>query len=73
MTKVAEVSGEQMEAEVLASLDQYKNLSMFEQYAVFMGKAQILEFGLKGLLAQKVQRLTGRKGALDTWKNQERN
>ena len=26
---------------------------MLEQYAIFMGKAQILEFGLKGLLARK--------------------
>ncbi|GAA5234756.1 hypothetical protein FOZ76_21185 [Verticiella sediminum] len=53
MTEVAEVSGEQIKAEVLARLDQYKDLSMFEQYAIFMGKAQILEFGLKGLLARK--------------------
>ena len=31
----------------------YENLSGLEQYAMFMGKAQILEFGLKGLLARK--------------------
>lgn len=53
MTEIAEVSGEQIKAEVLARLDQYKDLSMFEQYAIFMGKAQMLEFGLKGLLARK--------------------
>lgn len=53
MTEVAEVSGEQIKAEILTRLDQYKDLSMFEQYAIFMGKAQILEFGLKGLLVRK--------------------
>ncbi|MEN5347403.1 hypothetical protein ABE599_27130 [Achromobacter mucicolens] len=53
MTEVAEVSGEQIKTEVLARLDQYKDLSIFEQYAIFIGKAQILEFGLKGFLAQK--------------------
>ena len=53
MTEVAEISGEQIKAEVLAKLDQYKGRSVLEQYAIFMGKAQILEFGLKGLLARK--------------------
>jgi len=53
MTKVVEMSGEQIKAEVLAKIDQYKDRSVLEQYAIFMGKAQILEFGLKGLLARK--------------------
>lgn len=53
MTEFAELSGEQIKAEVLAKLDQYKGRSVLEQYAIFMGKAQILEFGLKGLLARK--------------------
>ena len=53
MTEVAEMSGEQIQTEVLARLDQYKDRSVLEQYAIFMGKAQILEFGLKGLLARK--------------------
>ena len=53
MTEVAEMSGEQINADVLAKLDQYKDRSVLEQYAIFMGKAQILEFGLKGLLARK--------------------
>ncbi|MFJ2993821.1 hypothetical protein [Pandoraea sp. NPDC087047] len=53
MTEVAEMSGEQIEAEVFAKLDQYKDRSAFEQYAIFMGKAQMLEFGLKGLLSRK--------------------
>lgn len=53
MTEFAEMSGEQIKAEVFAKLDQYKDRSALEQYAIFMGKAQILEFGLKGLLARK--------------------
>ncbi|MCV6795660.1 hypothetical protein OII53_03575 [Achromobacter ruhlandii] len=53
MTEFAEMSREQIKAEVFARLDQYKDRSALEQYAIFMGKAQILEFGLKGLLARK--------------------
>lgn len=53
MTEVTEMSGEKIKADVLAKLDQYKDRSVLEQYAIFMGKAQILEFGLKGLLARK--------------------
>ena len=53
MTEVAALSGEQIKKEVLAKLDQYEDRSVLEQYAIFMGKAQILEFGLKGLLARK--------------------
>lgn len=53
MTEVAALSGEQIKTEVLAKLDQYKDRSLLEQYAIFMGKAQLLEFGLKGLLARK--------------------
>lgn len=47
------LSGEQIQAMVNAKLEAYKELSMLEQYAMFMGKAQILEFGLKGLLTRK--------------------
>jgi len=53
VTEFAEMSGEQIKAEVFARLDQYKDRSVLEQYAIFMGKAQLLEFGLKGLLARK--------------------
>jgi hypothetical protein len=53
MTEVGEMSGEQIKAEVLAKIDLYKDRSVLEQYAIFMGKAQILEFGLKRLLARK--------------------
>jgi len=47
------LSEEQIQAKVHAKLDEYKERSMLEQYAIFMGKAQILEFGLKGLLRRK--------------------
>jgi hypothetical protein len=53
MTEVAAMTGEQIEAKVRAKLDEYKGRSVLEQYALFMGKAQILEFGLKGLLTRK--------------------
>ena len=47
------LSGEEIKKLVSQKLEAYKNLSFLEQYAMFMGKAQILEFGLKGLLARK--------------------
>lgn len=53
MTEVAALSAEQIKNEVFAQLDQYKDRSVLEQFAIFMGKAQILEFGLKRLLARK--------------------
>ena len=52
MAEVTEISGEEIKADVLAKLDQYKDRSVLEQYAIFMGKAQIIEYGLKGLLAR---------------------
>lgn len=53
MTEEPSLSGEQIKAMVQAKLEEYKELSVLEQYAMFMGKAQILEFGLKGLLSRK--------------------
>lgn len=53
MIEVAALSAEQIKNEVFAQLDQYKDRSVLEQFAIFMGKAQILEFGLKRLLARK--------------------
>ncbi len=47
------LTGEEINTMVLAKLDEYKNLSHLERYAMFMGKAQILEFGLKNLLTGK--------------------
>jgi hypothetical protein len=38
---------------VLKRLKPYAKLSSIEQFAMFMGKAQVLELGLKGLLARR--------------------
>jgi hypothetical protein len=51
MTEAA-LSADEIKDLVHAKLEGYKNLSVLEQYAMFMGKAQILEFGLKGLLSR---------------------
>ena len=55
MSDAPSLSKEEIQAKVHAKLDEYKQLSMLEQYAMFMGKAQILEFGLKGLLTRQTQ------------------
>lgn len=52
MTEEVALSGEDIKELVQAKLEEYKELSVLEQYAMFMGKAQILEFGLKGLLSR---------------------
>ena len=52
MTEVAALSAGDIKELVYAKLEGYKNQSVLEQYAMFMGKAQILEFGLKGLLSR---------------------
>jgi hypothetical protein len=49
------LSAKEIENAVNKKLEGYKNLSFLEQYAMFMGKAQILELGLKGLLARKYE------------------
>ena len=41
---------------VLKRLEPYAKLSFFEQFAMFVGKAQVLELGLKGLLARRFGR-----------------
>jgi hypothetical protein len=53
MTDEPSLSGDQIKTKVYAKLEEYKELSVLEQYAMFMGKAQILEFGLKSLLTRK--------------------
>lgn len=53
MTEGPALSGDAIKNAVHAKLEEYKELSVLEQYAMFMGKAQILEFGLKGLLSRK--------------------
>ncbi|NNJ16342.1 hypothetical protein CSV86_014530 [Pseudomonas putida CSV86] len=42
-----------IQEKVVAKLDEQKGLSFLEQYAMYMGKAQMLEFGLKGLVHRK--------------------
>jgi len=44
---------EEIQERVFAKLDEQKGLSFLEQYAMYMGKAQMLEFGLKGLIHRK--------------------
>lgn len=53
MDEIVAMSGEQIQSKVFAHLDQYKGRSALELYAILMGKAQILEFGLKGVLLRK--------------------
>jgi hypothetical protein len=47
------LSSTEIKARISAKLEEYKELNVLEQYAMFMGKAQILEIGLKGLLTRK--------------------
>lgn len=47
------LSGEDLQAEVLERLQGYEGFNRFEKYAMFMGKAQLLEFGLKRLMATR--------------------
>jgi hypothetical protein len=42
----------QVESRVFRRLAKYKDLSALEQFAMFMGMAQVLEFGLKQLLVR---------------------
>jgi hypothetical protein len=51
-TDETSMSREEIQAEVSKRIAQYESLAFFEQFAMFMGKAQILELGLKGLLAR---------------------
>jgi hypothetical protein len=53
MEKHPILSGDEIKKIVQERLKLYDNLSVLEQYAMFMGKAQILEFGLKGLLTRR--------------------
>jgi hypothetical protein len=49
------LSEEEIRDMISEKLEGYKKLSFLEQYAMFMGKAQILEFGLKSLLSNKYE------------------
>lgn len=47
------LSGEEINKEVIKRVQNYDKLSFLEKYAMYMGKAQILEYGLKNLLYDK--------------------
>ena len=47
------LSGKQVNAIVFRRLRKYDKLNFSESFAMFMGRAQIVEFGLKKLLMDK--------------------
>ena len=47
------MSPEEVQARLDERLEKYEGRSTFEQFAVFMGMAQLLELGLKNLLVQR--------------------
>ncbi len=47
------LSAQEIKIALDEKLESYKDLNFLEQYAMFLGKIQILEFVLKGLLARK--------------------
>jgi hypothetical protein len=47
------LNSEQIQTGIKKGLEKYNKLSFLEEYAMFMGVAQLLEFGLKNLLADK--------------------
>ncbi|EJE8521959.1 hypothetical protein P3656_19920 [Vibrio parahaemolyticus] len=50
MTDRQGLSGKEIQHRVLLKVEEYQDKSVLEQYALFMGKAQLLEFCLKNLL-----------------------
>jgi hypothetical protein len=52
-TDVPTPTGAGIQAAVIARLDEYNHRNRLEQYALFMGKSQLLEMTLKGLLQSK--------------------
>jgi hypothetical protein len=48
-----QLSGKQLNAIVLRRLRKYDRLNFFESFAMFMGKAQLVELGLKNFLISK--------------------
>jgi hypothetical protein len=47
------LSPHQILEQVFKRLEKYKHLNISEQFAMFMGKAQLLEIGLKSLLVRR--------------------
>jgi hypothetical protein len=52
-SKGPKISGREIHTRVLQRLNAYKKLNLLERFAMFLGKAQVLEFGLKSLLARR--------------------
>lgn len=50
--QVPQLQPADLQRQIMANLDLYSGRSSFECFALLMGKAQILEFGLKNLLAR---------------------
>lgn len=59
MSNLPFLSKDEIQEKVFAKLKEQKGLSFLEQYAMYMGKAQMLEFGLKGLMHRKFKTPTG--------------
>ena len=49
------LTAEEIQAEVFRRLKRYENLNFFEQFAMFMGVAQIVEISLKQLLHRRYE------------------
>jgi hypothetical protein len=47
------LSPDEILEQVFKRLKKYKRLNLFEQFAMFMGKAQLLELGVKSLLVRR--------------------
>jgi hypothetical protein len=52
-TQGPSLTGKEIQDQVFKRLNKYENRNFFEQFATFMGVAQILEIGLKNLLTRK--------------------
>jgi hypothetical protein len=53
MKKAKQLSGKQVHARVVSRLRKANKLNFLESFAMFMGKAQVVEFGLKKILMSK--------------------
>jgi hypothetical protein len=53
MKKTKQLSGKQVHATVVRRLRKADKLNFLESFAMFMGKAQLVEFGLKKILLRK--------------------
>lgn len=52
-SKEPKISGREIHKRVVRRISAYDNLNLLERFALFLGKAQVLEFGLKRLLARR--------------------